>query len=103
MQSNREGELCTILGKAADEGFTGVLLNAAGYTHTSVALLDAVLASGLPTVEVHLSNPEAREAFRHVSMIARACIGKVSGFAGDSYVLALEGLVGHLRRSKSPR
>lgn len=91
-QSNHEGELCDWIG-AARGAFDGLLLNAAAYTHTSIALLDALKAVALPCVEVHLSNPEAREAFRHRSTIAPACIAKVSGFGGDSYVLALEGLV----------
>jgi 3-dehydroquinate dehydratase-2 len=67
-------------------------------THTSLALFDAIKAVGLPCVEVHLSNPEAREAYRHASKLAPACIGKVSGFGGDSYVLALEGLLRWLGR-----
>lgn len=97
-QSNHEGELCLLIGEAPGK-FDGLLLNAAAYTHTSIALLDAIKAGGLPCVEVHLSNPEAREPFRHVSRIAAACVGKVSGFGADSYLLALEGLVRHLTRS----
>jgi len=96
-QSNREGEIVDFIGDARGK-FDGILLNAAAYTHTSIAILDALLAVGIPTVEVHLSNPEAREPFRRRSVIARACLGKVSGFRGDSYVLALEGLVSYLSR-----
>jgi len=96
-QSNREGEIVDFIGDARGK-FDGIVLNAAAYTHTSIAILDALLAVGIPTVEVHLSNPEAREPFRRRSVIARACIGKVSGFRGDSYVLALEGLVRYLSR-----
>jgi 3-dehydroquinate dehydratase-2 len=96
-QSNREGEIVDFIGDARGK-FDGILLNAAAYTHTSIAILDALLAVGIPTVEVHLSNPEAREPFRRRSVIARACIGKVSGFRGDSYVLALEGLASYLSR-----
>ncbi len=91
-QSNHEGQLCDWLGEARG-AFDGLLLNAAAYTHTSLALFDAIKAVGLPCVEVHISNPEAREAYRHVSKIAPACVAKVSGFGADSYVLALEGLV----------
>lgn len=92
-QSNHEGVLLDRIGNARKDGFAGLLLNAGAYTHTSLALYDALKAVGLPCVEVHLSNPEAREAYRHVSRTAPACIGKVAGFGGDSYVLALEGLV----------
>lgn len=95
-QSNHEGELVTWIGSAPGEGFAGIVLNAGAYTHTSIALLDALLAAGLPAVEVHLSNPQAREAFRHRSRITAACIGVVSGFRGDSYLLGLKGLLAHL-------
>lgn len=98
-QSNHEGALLDRLGEARDR-YDGVLLNGAALTHTSLALMDGVRACGLPCVEVHLSNPEAREAYRHASVIAAACVGKVSGFGGDSYVLALEGLVRWLARAK---
>lgn len=91
-QSNHEGELCDWIGEARGT-FDGLLLNAAAYTHTSLALFDAIKAVALPCVEVHISNPEAREAYRHASKIAPACIAKVSGFGTESYVLALEGLV----------
>ena len=83
---------------AARGTFDGLLLNGGALTHTSLALFDAIKAVGLPCVEVHLSNPEAREAYRHESKLAPACIGKVCGFGGDSYLLALEGLVRWLRR-----
>jgi 3-dehydroquinate dehydratase-2 len=96
-QSDREGEIVEWIG-AAQKKYAGLLLNAAAYTHTSLAIFDALKATGIACVEVHLSNPEAREAYRHESFVAPACIGKVSGFRGDSYVLALEGLVLHLRR-----
>jgi 3-dehydroquinate dehydratase-2 len=92
-QSNHEGELCDWLGRAPAEGFAGVLINAGAYTHTSLALYDAIRAIALPTIEVHLSNPEAREAYRHESKLAPACIGKVAGFGSNSYVLALRGLL----------
>ncbi len=97
-QSNHEGRIVAWLG-AARGSYDGLLLNAGGYTHTSVSILDALRASGLPCVEVHLSNPEAREPFRHVSILAAACVGKVCGFGGESYLLALEGLVSRLARA----
>jgi 3-dehydroquinate dehydratase-2 len=97
-QSNHEGALLDRIGAALGR-FEGLLLNAGALTHTSLALFDGIKAVGLPCVEVHLSNPEAREAYRHESKVAPACIGKVSGFGGDSYLLALEGLVRWLRRS----
>jgi 3-dehydroquinate dehydratase-2 len=99
-QSNHEGDLLDWIA-AGREMFDGILLNAGAFTHTSLALFDALKAVALPCVEVHLSNPEAREAYRHESKVAPACIGKVSGFGGDSYVLALEGLVRRLRRPKA--
>ncbi len=102
LQSNHEGALLDRIGAA--QAFDGILLNAGAYTHTSLALFDALKAVGVPCVEVHLSNPEAREAYRHESKVAPACIGKVSGFGGESYVLALEGLVRWLSaRAKAAR
>ena len=92
-----EGDLCTAIGRARDDGFAGIVLNAAAFTHTSIALYDAIRASGVPTVEVHLTNPDAREVFRRRSRIAPACIARVAGFGVDSYVLGLLGLVRHLR------
>jgi 3-dehydroquinate dehydratase-2 len=97
-QSDVEGEIVKWIG-AAPKRYAGLLLNAAAYTHTSLALYDALRATGIPCVEVHLSNPEAREAYRRKSKIAPACIGKVSGFRGDSYLLGLEGLVAYLRKA----
>ena len=87
-QSNTEG---AIIDKIHEVGFTykGILLNAGGYTHTSVALADALAAITTPVVEVHISNIYAREAFRHKSMIAPRCIGSISGFGLESYRLAL--------------
>jgi 3-dehydroquinate dehydratase-2 len=97
LQSNHEGDLVTWVGRAKREGFDGVVINAAALTHTSIALYDALRASGLPAVEVHLSNPEAREGYRRRSKIAAACVGKVSGFGAASYVLGLIALVDRLR------
>jgi 3-dehydroquinate dehydratase-2 len=98
-QTNHEGTIVDWIGAAPSEGFAGLLLNPGAYTHTSIAIYDALRAVGLPCVEVHLSNPDAREAFRRRSRVAAACIGRVSGFGGTSYLLALEGLVARLRSS----
>jgi len=95
-QSNHEGLLIDWIGAAADDGFSGMLLNAGALTHTSYALYDALKASSLPTIEVHISNPEAREAFRKDSLVAPACVGKVAGFGAASYTLALTGLLDRL-------
>lgn len=95
-QSSHEGELVELVNRAGDEGFAGVVLNAGAYTHTSIALLDAIKASGVPCVEVHLSNPDAREPFRRRSRIAPACLARVSGFGARSYVLGVIGLLDHL-------
>lgn len=97
-QTNHEGQILDWIGNARDESFVGMLLNPGALTHTSLALYDAIKAVALPAVEVHLSNPDAREAYRRQSFIAPACIGRVAGFGGTSYVLALEGLVAHLRK-----
>ena len=91
-QSNHEGELVDWLHAAADSA--GVVLNAGAYTHTSVALHDAIRAIGAPVVEVHLSNVFAREAFRHHSMISAVAKGVICGFGVDSYLLAIDGLAG---------
>lgn len=95
-QSNHEGELCDWIGGARGK-YDGLLLNGGALSHTSLVLFDAIKAIALPCIEVHLSNPEARDAYRHKSMIAGACVGKVAGFGPNSYVLALEGLIAKLR------
>ena len=97
-QSNIEGELVTLIGDARKNGFDGIILNAAAYTHTSVALRDAISAVALPTVEVHLSNTASREEFRHKSFIAPVCTGVIAGFGKDSYLLALRALYESCRR-----
>lgn len=91
-QSNIEGEL---INKIQEKGFTydGIILNAGGYTHTSVAIGDSILAITTPVVEVHISNVFAREDFRHTSLIAPYCKGSISGFGLDSYRLAVESLL----------
>ena len=91
-QSNSEGELVGWIQEAIG-AFEVIVLNAAAYTHTSVALRDAIAAAGLPTIEVHLSNIHAREEFRHRSLIAPVCIGVIAGFGADSYALALEAAI----------
>lgn len=96
-QSNSEAKIVDwIQGTGAERD--GMLVNAAAYTHTSIAIRDALVAVGRPFVEVHLTNIQAREPFRHRSLLSDIAIGQVSGFGGDSYVLALEGLVAYLRR-----
>jgi 3-dehydroquinate dehydratase-2 len=89
-QSNHEGHLVDWLHEAQAEGAVAVLLNAGAYTHTSVALYDAIKSIKTPVIEVHLSNPHTREAFRHKSYVGMAAKGSVAGFGANSYVLALE-------------
>ena len=91
-QSNVEGELINIL-QAADNDFDAVIFNAGGYTHTSVAIADCIAAISTPVVEVHISQPAAREEFRHNSLIAGKCVASISGFGLDSYRLAVEGVL----------
>ncbi len=95
LQSNFEGALVDAIHSAWGV-HQGLLINAGAYTHTSVALRDAIAAVNLPTVEVHLSNIYKREEFRHHSFIAPVAIGQISGFGADSYLLALRALVNHL-------
>ncbi len=96
-QSNHEGALVDAI-HATVGIHQGLIINAGAYTHTSVALRDAIAAVSIPTVEVHLSNIYSREAFRHHSYIAPVAIGQISGFGADSYRLGLQALVHHLRR-----
>ena len=97
LQSNHEGVLVDAIHDAL-EHYQGILINAGAYTHTSIALRDAVAAVALPTVEVHLSNIYRREAFRHHSYIAPVAIGQISGFGADSYRLGLHALVHYLKQ-----
>lgn len=96
-QSNAEGALVDAI-QAASSAHDGIVINPAAYTHTSVALRDALAAAGLPFVEVHLSNVYKREAFRHVSMTAPLAIGQVCGFGRDSYLLGLRAIFSHLKK-----
>jgi len=95
-QSNGEGALVDWI-QASAERVEGYVVNAGGYTHTSVAILDALLGVGRPYVEVHVTNPQAREPFRHRSLLAPRAVGTVAGFGVESYVLGLRGLVARLR------
>ena len=97
VQSNHEGELADWIRDVGSRQ-DGLLVNAAAYTHTSVVLRDALLAVGVPFVEVHLTNIWAREPFRHHSLLSDIAVGVVSGFGQDSYLLGMRALATHLRR-----
>ena len=92
VHSNHEGEIVDVIGKAKAK-FSAIVINPAAYTHTSVAIRDAIAAVGVPTVEVHLSNIYAREEFRHTSLISPVAVGQVSGFGTNSYLLGLEAAI----------
>jgi len=91
MQSNHEGEIVDIIGKAKDR-FEGIIINPAAYTHTSIAIRDAISAAGIPAIEVHLSNIYSREEFRHTSLVAPVALGQISGFGKYSYILAIKAI-----------
>lgn len=93
-QSDHEGEIVEAIGKSLG-AYDGIIINPAAYTHTSVAIRDAVLAVSVPVIEVHISNIYKREEFRHKSLIAGACIGQISGFGEQSYLLALRYMAEH--------
>jgi len=92
VQSNVEGRIVDLIGKAKNK-FSGLLINPAAYTHTSVAIRDAISGTGIATVEVHLSNIHAREEFRHTSLITPVAKGTILGFGKNSYILGLEALI----------
>ena len=96
VQSNHEGTLVDEI-QQAQEWADGILINPGGYTHTSVAIRDAIAAVGLPTVEAHLSNVHAREKLRHHSYIAPVALGQICGFGANSYLLGLQALIYHIR------
>ena len=98
-QSNHEGELIDAIHNARGK-HDGIILNAGAFTHTSIAILDAVKACDIPVVEVHLSNIHAREAFRHKSYIAAAAVGQICGFGIQSYALAIQALGAHIKVAK---
>lgn len=93
-QSNIEGEIVTAIQKAKGI-YDGIVINPAAYTHTSVALRDAILAIELPTVEIHLSNIHTREEFRHRSYTAPVCVGQITGFGKFGYIMALDAIINH--------
>jgi 3-dehydroquinate dehydratase II len=97
MQSNHEGDIVQKIQDAKGMGFGAVLINPAAYTHTSIAIRDAVSAIDIPVVEVHISNIYAREEFRHKSLIAPAAAGQISGFGVNSYILGLEAASGIIK------
>lgn len=99
-QSNSEGEIVSNIQDAMSK-FEGVVINPGAYTHTSVAIRDAILSSGLPVVEVHISNVHKREDFRHKSFISGVALGVVSGFGVNSYMLGLSGLVDYLKDNEN--
>ena len=96
-QSNHEGDIVDKIQALEKEGYDGLLINAGGYTHTSVVIRDAISSIGIPAVEIHMTNIHAREEFRHTSLLSGVCIGQVVGFKELSYTLALEGLINYLR------
>jgi 3-dehydroquinate dehydratase II len=102
-QSNHEGDLIDWIGAASDDGFAGILINPGAYTHTSYALYDAIKGCGVPVVEVHISNPDAREEFRRDSKVAPAVLGRVAGFGARSYTLALDGLLDALESTPAAK
>lgn len=98
-QSNHEGEIVDLIGKSKNK-YDVIIINPAAYTHTSVAIRDAISACGLPVIEVHLSNIYSREEFRHISLIAPVAKGQISGFGKDSYSLGFQAALGILKNRK---
>lgn len=96
-QSNIEGEIVEKI-QQAKGNYDGILINAGGYTHTSVVIRDAIAAVNIPTIEIHMTNIHSREEFRHTSLLSGVCLGIVAGFGDYSYILGLEGLVNFLKK-----
>ena len=99
-QSNHEGVLVDYIQGAYFDGFDGIVINPAAYTHTSIALLDAVKSVKLPTVEIHISDVSTREDFRQISYIRQACISTVSGKGTDGYLIAIDELIKHIQEER---
>jgi len=99
-QTNSEGQLVSWI-QGSKGAFDAIVLNAAAYTHTSIALRDAIAATGVPAIEIHLSNIHAREAFRHKSLIAGVCRGQIAGFGAESYILGLDAAINIIESAKS--
>lgn len=99
LQSNHEGDLVDAIADAFVNGCDGIVMNPAAYTHTSIAIRDAIEGVRLPAIEVHLSNIHAREPFRHESMTAPVCIGQIAGLGADGYEWALRALVKHIKNN----
>lgn len=99
-QSNNEGELIDFIHEAAKKNAAGIVINPAGYTTTSIAIMDAILGVGLPTVEVHITNIHARESFRHNSYISKAARGVICGLGVEGYALAIAGLASLVKNKK---
>ena len=93
LQSNHEGEIVDAIGRTKEAGIKAILINPAAYTHTSVAIRDAIAAVDIPAIEVHLSNIYAREEFRHTSLMAPVAFGQISGFGVSSYILGLKATI----------
>ncbi|MCK8463531.1 type II 3-dehydroquinate dehydratase [Aliiroseovarius sp. S1339] len=101
IQSNHEGALIDQI-HAAHGAYDGIILNAGAYTHTSIAIMDAVASANVPTIELHLSNIHAREAFRHTSYLSKVAVGQICGFGAHGYVLAIDALIAHINEAKAP-
>jgi 3-dehydroquinate dehydratase-2 len=97
-QSNHEGALVDAIHNARGR-HGGIILNAGAYTHTSIALMDAISSAEVPTIELHLSNVHARESFRHISYISKVALGVICGFGAQGYIMAIDAMRGHLERA----
>jgi len=95
LQTNHEGALVDAIHDARGK-HAGIILNAGAYTHTSIALMDAISSAEVPAIELHLSNVHAREAFRHVSYISKVCVGQICGFGPHGYILAIDAMLNHI-------